>query len=214
VSAYAIAPIGSALRQCEILADVTEVRIAIDSLSRGGDVEVEERVHPLAIIVTQDCDLSWDFKARTTADPMEARRHANKLLPNVLLCELWLADQLRGAQSIASDLWRRVRSNMDERYHYLQGCDATLDAVGEGFPDLAIDFKRVFTIPPDELYLRISNGGILRRAHLAGPFMQDLSNRFGYYHLRVALPDLEPAPPSEPAALPPAADGEVASNMS
>jgi hypothetical protein len=192
VSAYAIAPAGSALRQCEILADVTEVRIATDSLNRGSDVEIEERVHPLAIVVTQDCDLLWDYKARTIANVQEASRHANKILPNVLMCELWLADQLRGTQLIASDLWRRIRSNMDERYHYLQGCNANYDAAGEGLPDLAIDFKRVLTIPPEELYLRIANGAIRRRAYLAGPYMQDLSNRFGYYHLRVRFRILRP----------------------
>ncbi|MEQ1883458.1 MAG: hypothetical protein ABL967_00225 [Bryobacteraceae bacterium] len=163
----------------------------------GGEYEVEERVHPLGIVVTQDCDLVWDFQARQSGDP----KQQNKQLPNVLLCELWEAERLRGKQAIASDIWKRIRQNQDERYHYLQDCSVTNDLLGNGFPTLAIDFKRVFSIPTEELYFRIQSGQTRRRSVLTIPFLQDLSNRFAYYHLRVALPD----PPKITAALLPAA---------
>jgi hypothetical protein len=69
----------------------------------------------------------------------------------------------------------------------------------------------VFSIPTDELYLRITLG-MRRRARLQSPHLQHLSSRFGYYCLRVALPieaPLELPPPQAavpvavPAALPP-----------
>jgi hypothetical protein len=166
------------------------VRIVLESLAQGPrDVEVEERVHPLSIILTQDCDLIWDHHARTAA-PEQRDRQANKLLPNVLFCELESADDLRGNQAIAGDIWKRIRQNQDERYHHLGACSAELDLGGVGFPPLAIDFKRVFAVPPEELYYRLSVGQVRRRWALAGAFLQDLSNRFGYYHLRVALPEV------------------------
>lgn len=176
------------------------MRIAIDSLRRGdGEIEVEERFHPLAVIVTQDCDLTWDYEARRIE-----QQSSHKLLPNILLCELWKADDLRGRQAIVSNIWKRIRQNQDERYHCLQACDASCDLGGAGFPPLAIDFKRVLTVPTEELYYRVSTGQVLRRSVLTGLFLQDLSNRFGYYHLRVALPD--PASPA-PAAIASAAPG-------
>lgn len=192
---YTRSPQSGALRQCEILANVVEVRVSIGSLDATGELEIEERVHPLAIVVTQDCDLLWDYRAREASGDAAPK---NKILPNVLLCELWEADLLRGTQAISSEPWKRIRQNQDERYHYLQPCDTTNDSEGSGLSALVIDFKRVFTVPTDELYRRVSIGQIRRRSMLEGLFLQDLSNRFGYYHLRVALPD---AVPSSPPAL-------------
>jgi hypothetical protein len=156
---------------------------------------LEEKVHPLAIILTQDCDLDWDFKARSD------NNLANKLLPNILLCELWLSEQLRGEQNIKSDLWRRIRNNADERYHVLPQAAPEVDLLGLGFPELALDFKRVFTIRADELYFRL-NSEAQRRACLQGLFMQDVSTRFGYYQLRVPLPVIEAVPPPTPLIQP------------
>lgn len=190
MAAYIVSNPKTPLRQCEILAGVIEARIAIESLRQGDGDEIEERLHPFAVVINQECDLVWDYNARS-ASPGN-HRLASKLLPNILFCELWPADRLRGNQSIASDIWRRIKQNQDERYHYLQGCKADCDLGGEGLPELAIDFKRVFTVPTEEVYHRIGAGQVRRRCVLGWPFLQDLSNRFGYYHLRVALPDPVP----------------------
>ena len=184
------------LRQGEILSNVVEVRPKVESLRGGNDeVEFDENVHPLALVLSQDCDLDWDYRARSAAEPQQEHMAA-KILPNILLCELWPADQLRGRQSIKSDIWRRLRQNQDERYHFLRGAPEAQDATAEGFPDLAIDFKRVFTVGAEEMYYRLSSE-VKRRCRLMGPFMQDLSNRFGYYQLRVALPEAA-AQPAKP----------------
>ena len=141
--------------------------------------------------MTQDCDLDWDFKARQETDGEQKRKLASKLIPNILLCELWRADELRGEQDIKSDIWRRVRGNQDERYHVLAQISREADSQAEGFPELVIDFKRVFTVPTDELYYRLTTE-TRRRLLVNGLFMQDLSTRFACYHLRVALPMGEP----------------------
>ncbi len=142
-----------------------------------------------SLLVTQDCDLDWDFRARQEQDETKKLKAQSKLLPNLLFCEVAQAEELRGVQTIASDIWRRVKQNQDERYHYLPAVPSHLDAVTRGFSDLAIDFKRVFSIPTEEMYKRLSLE-TRRRTILQGPFMQDLSNRFAYYHLRVALPTI------------------------
>lgn len=185
---YAASPKLGCFKQGEIFSDVVEVRVIPESLNVDSDnVDVEFRTHPIAVLVTQDCDLDWDFKARNENDATQKAKLGNKLLPNLIFCEVWLADQLKGKQSIASDIWKRIRQNQDERYHYFSEIPSEADTLAKGFPALTVDFKRVFTVPPEELYKRLSLG-TQRRTVLQGPFMQDLSNRFAYYHLRVALP--------------------------
>jgi hypothetical protein len=194
-------------RQGEILADVIQIQIGADSLaSDTSDISIEEVVHPYALILTQDCDLDWDFKARAsvksqqdggTQDQREENRRQAKLVPNVLLCELTTAESLR-PRLAGSDVLRRIRANQDERYHCFAAIPDDSDSRREGLPELVADFKRVFSIPTEELYLRL-RGGTNRRSTLQSPFLQHLSTRFGYFCLRVALPEpieLPTAPPS------------------
>jgi hypothetical protein len=140
----------------------------------------------------------------------EANKRQAKLVPNVLLCELTTAAILRPFLA-GTDILRRIRNNLDERYHCLLAVRPEDDRAGEGLPELVADFKRVFSIPTDELYLRVTLG-MKRRARLKSPYLQHLSSRFGYYCLRVALPNeasLELPPPqlAVPAAQPPPEDG-------
>ena len=156
---YARSSAGRAIQQCELFSNVVEVRLSYESIAaEDGELEIDQRLHPLAVVLSQGCDLDWDFRARTATDPVEQQRLANKIMPNILFCELWYAADLRGQQKIQSDLWRRILNNADERYHILPACPAELDAAGTGLPQLAIDFKRVFTIPTEELYHRIGRG--------------------------------------------------------
>lgn len=146
--------------------------------------------------MTQDCDLDLDFKVRFGS---EETTPLHKLIPNVLFCELWPAENLRGSYRLNSTLWLRVKKNTDERYHFLPRALPEEDALGQGFEDdLVIDFKRVFAIGAEALYSRLGKTG-KRRCRLQGPFMQHLSNRFGYYQIRVALPvtTVEPTRASE-----------------
>ncbi|MBI3684706.1 MAG: hypothetical protein HY235_30415 [Acidobacteria bacterium] len=194
------APESGTFRQGEILSDVVQVHIGLDSVNpEAGEIAVEERLHPQAIILTQDCDLDWDFKAREEGE--EGNRLQLKLVPNILLCELIPADTLRGQMRDAgvrgSDLWKRIEQNRDERYHWFSQVSSEADRLAEGLPALVVDFKRVFTVPTDELYARLQYG-VRRRSVLQTPFLQHFSARFGYYCLRVALPEVPPP------ALPPA----------
>lgn len=135
------------------------------------------------MILSQDCDLLWDHTERQLPEPT-----AFKLLPNVLFCEVHVATSLKGTNHLDSDIWRRVKSNKDDRYHYLTAIAAADDAEGEGFADLAIDFKRYFTIRTDEAYAQMDLGA-RRRTRLLTPYCEHLSDRFSHFQQRVALPD-------------------------
>lgn len=200
---FSSSPAEGVLRQGEIVSEVIQVHIRADSLGEGSaDVDLEEKQHPYALILTQDCDLDWDFKARAPSNQdaraSEDNKRQAKLVPNILLCELITTEVLR-PRLAGGDVLRRIRTNQDERYHCLPSVPTHRDHIGEGLPELIADFKRVFSIPTDEFYLRLGLG-MRRRALLEPPFLQHLSSRFGYYCLRVALPENEEAELAAPEA--------------
>ena len=134
---YSPSPSQGPLRQGEILSGVKELRAVTAVTDESTEVPIDVKTHPLALVLTQDCDLDLDFEARFGAEDTPT----HKLLPNVLFCELWLAKHLRGDHVLNSTVWRRVEQNNDERYHFLPRARSEDDALGEGFTDdLAIDF--------------------------------------------------------------------------
>ncbi len=188
------APAKSSLRQGEILSNIRRFRIDPNTLGTDNP-GIQFALHDFAIVLTQDCDLEQDFKVRS------AGNRSDKLLPNVLFCNLAKAEDLRGTAAttgISSDMWKRISQNKDERYHFLQAVDGSCDAQQIGLPELGLDFKRYFTLPTDELYHRIDSGEAKRRCILVSPYLEHLSNRFAHFLCRVALPEDHL---SEPAAL-------------
>jgi len=187
---FSPSPSDGVLHQGEVVTDVIQVQVRAASLALGGgDLDLEEKVHPYALILTQDCDLDWDYKARAPAlRDVDENKRESKLVPNVLLCELATTDIVR-PRLAGSDILKRVRNNQDERYHCLPAIQPVEDRAGAGLPELIADFKRIFSIPTEELYLRLGLG-VRRRAVMDSPFLQHLSARFGYYCLRVALPEM------------------------
>jgi hypothetical protein len=131
------------------------------------------------IIVTQDCDLEQDFRARNE----QVRQ--DKLLPNVLLC---IAQESSTVQVAGSNVWKRLRQNKDERYQFLERVPPELDALRQGIPELVVDFKQYFTLPTDELYERVMSQA-KRRCRLINEYLAHFASRFSYFQSRVALPE-------------------------
>jgi hypothetical protein len=185
---YAPSPTEGAFHQGEILSHVVQLCVILTSLDQESEgLEFDEVDHPFAVVLTQECDLDWDFKARTE-EPDEGKRRL-KLVPNILLCELFPESVIR-PKIKGSDIWKRIINNQDERYHQISAVSPGFDCKGEGLPILVADFKHIFTIHTDELYHRL-NLDLRRRVLIEMPFVQDLSNRFTNYCDRVALPDTE-----------------------
>lgn len=180
----------SGLRQGEILSNVVRIQVRLPSLG-AAEQRIEPVVHSFAVILTQDCDLEQDFKAR------QGQNKPDKLIPNVLFCHVATAEQLRGTMGITTDIWKRISQNKDERYHFLQKVGDDSEALHQGLPELGLDFKHYFTLPTDELYHRIENGEAKRRCILVSPYLEHLSSRFAHFICRVALPEDHL---SEPAA--------------
>lgn len=169
-----------ALRQGELITGLAQVRLGLATI--GSDqLKGEREIHPYAIVLSQDCDLDQDWKVRQSGESREAQ-----LLPSVLFAQVHEASLLRGRVG-ASDIWKRVRQNKDERYHFLQAIPSQEDAEGRGLSELGIDFKRYFTLSTDEVYKQVEDEAH-RRCRLVSPYLEHLSTRFCYYQFRVALP--------------------------
>jgi len=180
------------LWQGEILSPLPQSKLALTSLpqtnvsSEAGNaptVTVEFDEHPLVIVLSQDCDLEQDFKARTSDNRV--------VLFNVLLCDVHQSEELHGKlkaeENKNSNEWRKIRENLDQRFHFLRGIAIDEDAEGIGFQNLAIDFRRYFSIPTDELYERLKLKMTLKRCRLQTPYAEHLANRFHSFQMRVPL---------------------------
>ncbi len=183
-----------ALRQGEVLSEV--VTYEVDRYDPKGDEPptIRPRPHPFVIVVSQDCDLDWEFKAaKKIANGIKTGegfdREFSKRLLGILLCEVYEAQEVRSSPEINSQLWKRIKINKDERYHFLEAIPAGRDLLESGLPELTIDFKRYFTIEPDLLYAQINRGGCNRRVRLRSPYLEHLSHRFHSYLSRVGLPE-------------------------
>lgn len=174
-----------ALRQGEVITSLAQVKLSKNSIdSEKGPFEGDRIRHPFAVVVSQDCDLVWDFEARQQGHEAVPE---HRLLPNVLFCETSTAESLKGREGINSAIWRTIKNNKDERYHFLEKVSSSEDALAEGLPELAIDFKRYFTMPTQEVYARLKLGAACR-CRLVSPYLEHLSTRFYAFQSRVALP--------------------------
>lgn len=175
------------IRQGEILTNVVQIRLALSTLE-AEQKEIDRVTHPYAIVLSQDCDLDWDWRVRTyPPEPGEnTEQRQQKILPSILFGEMTTAAALRTL--VTGQIWARIRLNKDERYHFLEAVSKEDDAVGEELPELGIDFKHYFTVPTDELYRRVQIGEAKRRCRFKSPYLEHLSTRFCYYQFRIALP--------------------------
>ena len=178
-----------ALRQGEILSNLKRFKLNLESLRLGKPL-VEPIIHSFAIVVTQDCDCEQDFKKRQEGDWV-----SDKIIPSILFCEVVAAEQLRNrdndnkVKEINSTVWGQVKINKNERYHFLESVPAKADVLGEGLPELTLDFKRYFTIPTEEVYYRLDIEEAKRRCRLISPYLEHLTSRFNNFQSRIALPE-------------------------
>lgn len=174
------------LRQGEILARVVVLRVDPATLGTD-DLQIERVEIPFALILTQDCDLEQDYSVRFG----RSGSGTDKLLPGILLTEVNTAEDTFARIAAGNQKqWNRlaIQSNRNPRFHFLQRVESGCDRLNEGLPELTIDFKRYFTIPPDELYRRVELGEAVRRCALVSPYLEHLGQRFAAYLSRVGLP--------------------------
>jgi hypothetical protein len=169
------------LDQGEILSDLVHVHIEVPSLVTP-PLRVIAKQHPLAIILSQGCDLEQDFFARLRGET------SSKVVPTILFCEVMIATDIYNTAEVNKRVWDQIKINKHERYHFFQAVGEVFDAMGSGLAECVADFKRFFAVPADEVYERIRSGGAKRRCSLASPYLEHFSHRFANFLSRVALP--------------------------
>ncbi len=172
--------------QGDILRDYQhEAHVYVDRVVRK--LSAQRIIFPYAVVMTQDCDLEWDFNNRATA----SEKH-DKYLQSILLCPAYLAEQLKQGIHLDAlnlkmeyqnkDKWKDIQNNLNQRYHFLDSCSEMQ------IPYMTIDFKHYFTVPRDVLYEEA-------KAHYIGTmnelFREALSQRFAYYLSRIGLPIID-----------------------
>jgi hypothetical protein len=145
--------------------------------------EAIETRHSYAIVLSQDCDLLQDFQDRATG--------RLRALNGVLIFELEPVEEAR-LKLAGSDILRRIRRHSEERHHLLNSVPSNIDLLGQGLPELIIDFRRCYTMPPDEVYRQCAletADSAKRRCRLETPYREHLQSRATFYLQRVALPE-------------------------
>ena len=190
---YSASPSGleGALRQGEILSHVVELQFVLDdSIGTTGRLELDADAikHPFAIIVSQDCDLEQDFNFRF--NDVGNVRHE---LPSILFCQVMEAKQfIKGPHNHlfnSSTFKGNFEKNIDFRFHFLQEVPAEFDLFRDGVPELAMEFKRCFSMPTAEIYHRIEMSHTQRRCRLQSPYVEHFCDRFYNFNKRIALPE-------------------------
>ena len=172
---YTAENLDAEIRQAEILSDVVQPTITNVATGEGGRVN-----HPLVIVAAQDCDLLNDFSARKSGGDPEMNA--------VLLFEVHEWEAFKTALPPGKEVKKRVRQNKDERYYYLEPVAPDLDVLSTGLPAMIVDFKRYFSLTPQELEGQLLQSA-RRRCRLRSPYMDHFQSRLGYFLTRVVLPD-------------------------
>jgi hypothetical protein len=171
------------LRQGEIIANLLEPRLRIAELTAidvNQPAKVDPIHHPYSMIVSQDCDLEWDYKARTGEAP------GHKVLTHMLFCELFSRDDITDQSKRKSQAFGLIKDKQDQRYHYLE--EATVNGTEESLPELIADFKTTFSLPVELVYWLLSNSQAVRKGALHSPYLEDFMHRLYTFLGRVATP--------------------------
>ena len=185
----------SRLCQGDILRDVHWVEYVAEG---SGIIEVARVLFPLAIVLTQDCDLEEDHLFRT-----EVRSTQDKWLISVLMAPLYNVEHVYQGQHLtelgirmervpkSGSTGNFLRNNERPRYHYLE-FDKDVPIVAS-----VIDFKHYFSATVKYLV------GLKPTAYVcsvAPLFREDIAQRFAAYLARVGLPELGMSPSVHPTS--------------
>lgn len=175
-------PSEGCLKQGEIIRDVFELWPVTSSNTSSGETQgqpAEKVKHPFAIVTTQDCDLHWDFEARHGAAP------SHKMLNHIVFCDLFTRPEIRYRRGIEKNVFDRIMSNHDARFHRF--AEAPVTGNEQFMPELIADFKKVFALPVEFVYERLSKD-FLRSAVLPPMYLHEFIQRLYAFLSRVAIP--------------------------
>ena len=179
--------INERILQGDILSDVEYIEAVSE---KEGLIRVSKIVFPLAIVLTQDCDLTWDFDSRHAEKPNQ-----DKYLFSAIVAPLYNYEHFIIGEHL-SELGQKMatisknkektdnknlRSNETPRYHYLE-FDESIPIVNS-----VIDFKHYFSVNIQHLESHKKNHFICTVSEL---FRERVSQRFANYLSRIGLPEV------------------------
>lgn len=173
------------LRQGEIIDKLFEFKLQIPEQQSIDDVRKSAKfdpiVHPSVIVVSQDCDLEWDYKARFEGASV------HKLIAHVLCCSLFSRYEITDETKQKTRMFGLVRQYQDERFHYL--AEAPVNGTEDTLPEMVADFKTVFSVPTEFVYWLVSTGQAVRKGGLLSPYLEHFMDRLYHFLGRVATPE-------------------------
>lgn len=167
---------------------LSNVQIQISSLNENKDIEVTDINFPYVVVLSQDCDLKQYFEANK-----KARNEGlfNQYLPNVLIAPCYFNEDFKSGENLAflninqnrksSEQLKFIKQERDPRYHYIKANEVF------NIPDLYIDFKIYYAIPPTNLFSNYNSSYV---ATINALFRERLTQRYSNYISRIGLPCL------------------------
>lgn len=156
-----------------------------------GKIKISTITFPLVVVLTQECDLTWDYESRL------AEKGEDKYLFSVIVAPLYNYEHFIAGEHL-SELGQRMatisrretktdnknlRQNETPRYHYIE--------FPENIPivNSVVDFKHYFTVNVKTLQKYKCDNYICTIGDL---FRERLSQRFANYLSRIGLPEMNP----------------------
>lgn len=173
------------LAQGDIIRDVEHVDQVV---IKNGTIEFSKIVFPLAIVLTQDCDLEQDHTFRS---PTEGKETQDKFLLSVLLAPLYNVEQLYAGEHLldldmkmasmkkSSTQANNLRNNETPRYHYLD-FDQEIPIVAS-----VIDFKHYFSCNVSYMMAHKEKNFVCQLSDL---YRELVSQRYSNFLSRIGLP--------------------------
>jgi len=165
----------------------------IESISeKSGILEISKILFPHVIVLTQDCDLQWDFHQRWSTKNMS--NNQDKWLLSVLVAPLYNIEHVYEGEHLSelNMVMQKIKRNKTPgqyliqnkipRYHYIKFPN-DVEVV-----DSVIDFKHYFSVNIECLKSIKKDNFICRVSEL---FREDISIRFANFLARVALPEIK-----------------------
>lgn len=158
-----------------------------ESIAETDDaLEIRKILFPLAVVLTQDCDLAQDHTFR-----VEQKKFQDKRLISVLIAPAYNAEHFFAGHHLselgveASPVTKNktdgemVIQNQNPRFHYLE--------FPEGVPLVTsvVDFKHYFSAPMSYLTSIKEENFVCKIAEL---YREDISHRFAAFLSRIGLP--------------------------
>lgn len=177
------------INQCDIFRNVEFIEYVKES---ANTIEVSKIVFPLAMVLTQACDLQQDYNARKRNEIDKAGTQ-DKFLISVIVAPIYNFEEFRLGTHLDQlglmmepkgrrnkSLCENIIKNENKRYHYLN-FDEDVEIV-----ESVIDFKHYFTVTINYLNnIRRSN----YVCSIDSLYREAIVQRFSNFLSRIGLPD-------------------------